>query len=335
MKNSPTYKSTESNKTYRLDLVIDPTSGSANGQFVTCPIEKPSDVPDTLYYEPFNCFRRSTASGYGTGWPMWKMKVRIGNHYWNGSSWTTTDTTFNINYNNAPDTTGSSPEDEFLECYSWMKTCSNTTYKDKVGEEGYCIPIESSESGSFIGDLEITIYTPSILPIGVNYGTSAWLNWKDIPNVVFAKDFSIDYIYTDSQIWYKQHSKSYKDDYIYTGYINDEITNKFSGLTLKVNTALAESPISRSFVCSSNGYISTMRHDTYSSGSGQIQEKNLLDQYLDHYKEPKPIYEVNLHGAVHPWYKYYYSYLSDYTFLLDSYQQDLKYDNTRVKIIAF
>lgn len=320
-----TYKDKD-NKTWELSMF----GGTGSNQyFVTCPIDKP-DVEGDLYYDEWNAKRTSSNASYGDGWPMWKMQLKIGNRYWNGSAWTTTASTFSIPYNNAPD----DDEDEALVGFDWMKTCSNTTYKDKVGQDGYCIPIADTESGSFIGDFTLTIYCPSILPQGVNYGNAAAFTWKHLPNVIYVKDFSLDYIYTDSQVWYKQHARSYKDDYIYTGYINQSITNKFSGLKLKMNTALAESPISRSFVCSSNGYISTMRHKTYSSGTGQVQEKNLLDMYLDHYKEPKPIYEIDLHGMCKPWYKYSTQFFN-YTFLLDSYSYDLKYDKNRVKLIAF
>lgn len=332
------YKNNDS-KTFQLNLFKDPDSGQTNGEYVTCPIDKPDDVEGDLYYDNLNARRvvndtSNIPSGYGTGWPMWKMKLRIGNNYWNGSSWTTTESTFSINYNNGPDV--NSYEPEFLAMYEWMKTCSNTTYKDKVGEEGYCIPITSGESGSFIGDLELTIYTPSILPQGVNYGNNAAFSWKHIPNMVYVKDFSINYIYTNDQVWYKQHQNDYKQDYIYTAYIEGNIAKQYD-LKTKLNTALVESPISRSFVLKSNGFISTMRHKTYSSisgFSGQVQELNLLDQYLDHYKNPKAIYECNIHGAVKPWHKYQYAYLNG-TFMLDSYEMNLKYDNNRLKLIEF
>lgn len=323
-----TYKDKD-NKTWVLNLF---GGEGSNQYYVTCPIDKP-DVEGDLYYDSWQCTRTSSQSGYGSGWPMWKMQLKIGDKYWNGTTWTTTQSTFSINYNNSPDTASGTPEMEALVGFDWMKTCSNTTYKDKVGEDGYCIPINDTDSGSFIGDFTLTVYCPSILPQGKTYSGS--FSWKNIPNMIYVKDFDLDYVYTDSQVWYKQHNKSYKDDYIYTGYIDSNITKNFSDLKLKVNTALAESPISRSFVCSSNGFISTMRHDTYASGSGQVQEKNILDQYLDHYKEPKPIYEVDLHGDVKPWYKYQYSYLSGYTFLLDSYEMDLKYCKNRLKLIAF
>lgn len=318
---------TSDNKTFQMNL----TGGDgSNKTYVTCPIDKPEDVDGELYYSG-DCIRYNTSdSNYGSGWPMWKMQLKVGNKYWNGSAWTNTASTFNINYNNSPDP--GSQEAEALVGFDWMKMCSNTTYKDKVGVDGYCIPINYNESGSFVGDLTLTIYCPSILPIGHNYSGMTW-EWDKIPNVIYVKDFSLEYVYTDEQVWYKQHGKSYKDDYIYTGYIDNDIPNNFSGLKLKLNTALAESPISRSFVCSSNGYISTMRHVTY-SGSGQIQEKNLLDMYLDHYKEPKPIYEIDLHGMSKPWYKYSTQFIPG-TFLLDSYSYDLKYDKNRVKLIAF
>ena len=322
-----TYKDKD-NKTWVLNTM---GGSDSNQYYVTCPIEKP-DVEGDLYYDAWNATRTSSNSSYGDGWNMWKMQLKIGNKYWNGSSWTTTASTFSIPYNNSPDASASPAEIEALVGYDWMKTCSNTTYKDKVGEDGYCIPIKDTDSGPFIGDFTLTVYCPSILPQGINYNGT--FSWKDIPNVIYVKDFKLDYIYTDSQVWYKQHGRSYKDDYVYTGYINEDITNKFSDLKLKVNTALAESPISRSFVCSSNGYISTMRHKAYSSGSGQIQEWNLVDMYLDHYKQPKPIYEIDLHGMCKPWYKYSTQFLN-YTFLLDSYSYDLKYDKNRVKLIAF
>ena len=345
---------TMDNKTFQLNL-FNNDPASPNKEYVTCPVEKPEGVDGDIPY--YNVFRLPGTEGYNTGWKMWKMRLKVGDCWWSDDyGWTTqaywdahkssTERAANpypyfyISYNNDPD----GEEAETMPAFEWLKTCSTVDYKDKVGEDGYCIHIahdevvskQSGENPSFIGALKLTIFTPCILPAGISFNTLNTVDWKQVAPVIFIKDFAFNYIYTNEQVWYKQHAKSYKDDYIYTGYIDANITKNFSDLKLKVNTALPESPISRSFVCKSDGYISTLRHDTYSSGTGQIQEKNLLDQYLDHYKEPVPIYECNLHGTVHPWYKYQYSFLNLYNpFLLDCYEQDLKYCNNRLKLISF
>ena len=351
------------NKNFQLNLFKDPDSSQTNGEYVTCPVEKPEGVDNVPYLSWSRLPGEPSLDGgtYGEGWGMWKMRLKVGDCFWTTdygwctqAYWNNHKTSaqlskdpepyFVINYNNGPD----GNEAETLSMFEWMKTVDTSNYKDRVGEDGYCIPIpsdvtvkkQSGENPTFIGKLKLTIYTPSILPIGLGLSADARVSWKDLPPVIYIKDFDFNYVYVNSQTWYKQHNKSYKDDYIYTGFIDANITKKFSGLNLKVNTALTESPISRSFVCKSNGYISTMRHSTYSSGSGQIQEKNILDQYLDHYKEPKPIYEVTLHGDVAPWYRYEYPYLTDdngneYNLLLDSYEMDLKYCKNRLKLIAF
>jgi len=67
----------------------------------------------------YNKFTRSSSdTDYNKGWPMLRAKLQIGDYYWNGSDWTTTDTTFWINYHKENKSV-SSGEDELLSYGAW------------------------------------------------------------------------------------------------------------------------------------------------------------------------------------------------------------------------
>lgn len=315
--------------------------------YTTLPVDKSTDADEQRY---LGLYRKDTFGGehnpyYGLGFRIWKMRLQIGNMCWDGDNWvdityySSEDTypTFYISYNNSPADKG----DEFISAFKWMSPVNSNDFKDKVGVDGYCIPIDSSkENDPSFGKLKLTVFTPSICPDELvelfrqSY-TNAFSNvsWKDTPPVIFAKDFELGYVYTNTDVWYNNNEDSDDEDKVYIGLIDDNYVQDFDGLEFKLNTALAERPISRSYVSLSNGYLQTMAHcDNYYSN--KEQEYNIVDMYLDHYSDRKIIYQCNVHGLYPPSQKFEYSHING-DFVIDTQSYDVRNDNNTIKIIVF
>ena len=278
---------------------------------------------------------------FGQGFDMWKMKVQLGDKYWNGSAWTTTESTFYLPFNNKPE---SQDAEEYMPAFGWASIVPNTSYTDKVGEEAYCIPIDSATaSHPSKGKLKITVYTPLSVPklvmdlaqaLADAGGIPSYFNWYDVPPVIFAKDFEIGYVYTDSNVWYSQHNSNStnSNDILYTNIINNDYVNDFSGLELKVNTQHIDKPISRSYVTTNSTYVYNIKHtngDVYKE-----QEKNLIDMYYEHYNTPKRIYQCNIHNMVSPYSIANVTSLGG-TYIVDSQSFDVKMNNNTIKLIEY
>ena len=280
---------------------------------------------------------------YGDGYEMWKFKVQIGNKYWNGSSWTTTESTFYIPYNNSPE----NGDDEYMPAFKWASLRPNVDYTSKVGENCYAIPIDSTiSSHPSFGKVHITVYTPLVYPkvlfdiadhlINSQGGSTGLtdIHWYDIPPCIYVKDFEVGYVYTDANAWYSQHkaNETTSDDVVYTGIINEEYVSDFDSLQLKINTENKDKPISRSYTTTSNKYISTIKHSK--SSSERAQEYNLVDQYYEHYSSPKKIYNVSIRGLYGPMTKVNTSTLSG-RFIIDTYSYDIRTNINNVKLIEY
>lgn len=325
--------------------------------YSTAPVEKSSDISTQKYlgivktrngnntsygwvWDALFSQYGITPPAYGKGFDMWKMKVQLGDKYWNGTNWTTTNSTFYLPYGNNP---SASDDEEYMPAFGWANVVPNTDYTDKVGEQAYCIPIDANDANApTFGELKITVYTPLVYPkiimelldaagAGNNYGSC---NWYDIPPVIYCKDFEIGYVYTDTNKWYSQHksNNSDGDDIVYTNIINEEYSKDFENVELKINTQQVDKPISRSYATTDTTYVRTLKH-RYSE-SAKEQEKNLIDLYYEHFSSPKRIYECNLHQKLLPYAKLTTTALGG-TYMVDSQEFDLKMNNNRIKIIEY
>jgi hypothetical protein len=328
--------------------------------YTTAPVEKSTDIDempfdlttrswvnDQTYYPGWmgQVYRDYTyiLGEFGQGYKMWKMKVQLGDKYWNGTQWTSTDSTFYLSYNNDP----AGDDEEYLPKFGWCHLVPNTTFRDKVGEDAYCIPIAAIDPNAPAGgQLKITVYTPTFYPKevldfltacvggGVDVSTFINCNWTDITPVIYCKDFEIGYVYTDTNEWYSQHksNESNSKDVLYTNIINDNYVNEFDTLELKINTQQKNRPISRSYITSNNGYVYTIKHslgDTYKE-----QEKNLVDQYYEHYSSPKRRFTCNINSKQNPYTKVTLASLGG-RYVVNAQSIDLKRSNNTITLIEY
>lgn len=314
--------------------------------YATCPVNNLySSKKESMYFGVDREIDKkgNRPDGWGEGWECWKMKLQIGDKYWNGDEWTTTESTFYISYNNGP---GNEPKSkEFLPSFDWASPVNTSDYKDKVGVDGYCIPIHWNDSNAPTkGTLKLTIYIPKLIPTklslaGIALGTiisdKLHLNYKfdaeSVPWTIFVKDFELGVVYTDTQKWWNSHDNNNNDDKVYIGYIDETFKNEFDGVECKLNTTVKDKPISRSYVTTSDTYLSTMKHVV--GDEEKTQEYNIVDMYLDHNSERKTIYEQNVHGLYPPYKKFSSTEFNN--LMIDSQSYNFKKDNNNIKFIEF
>lgn len=343
----------EKNRT-TLNIITD-------SMYQTAPVEKCTDIEESKYISLFRTYQNQPAT-YGTGFKIWKMGVHIGGKSWNGSGWvndSTESVTFYIPYNNNP----SNREDEYMSAFGWMSPVPNIDYTSKVGENAYCIPIDSKDSSApSVGKLKIEIFTPKLVADEL---LSEWRNlfgdtvvdWSNLTNVIYCKNFDIDYVYTDSSVWYSQKEDSSNDDVVYTNVINTRYTNEFDTLQLKINSQVPERPISRSYTTlEDGGYVNTIHSILdYDSDhlSGTLQENNIIDLYYYHYSKSQIRYEANTKlenpkygSSISPSLVKRYRFKNtdpintdishpEIGFILDSYSVDYKKMNVRMSLVIY
>lgn len=273
-------------------------------------------------------------------WEMCQYKLQIGDKYWNGSNWTTTESTFYIKYSGEASDSVSNYNFSYL---SWMKVLGNTSYEDKVGTDGYCIPIEPSDCvcGQFI----FTIYTPRLLPHGdweYNYIADEVLEWYERGPVVYMKDLKVDYVYTDTKEWWLEQSDD-KEDIKYSNDTKD--TYKYEkDIECKINTWQEEKPIAKSFPIidlteETNvlEFLNTVSDPAYYPDTSRPQEDNIISHQLRHYDAPRKTAKIHRHVPLAPWYKCTFGNTANIsgTFVVDKQEFDVRACNCTTDLIEF
>ena len=285
----------------------------------------------------YNKFTRSSSdTDYNKGWPMLRAKLQIGDYYWNGSDWTTTDTTFWINYHKENKSV-SSGEDEVLSYGAWQHPVYNTqitvndvfnTDKAKlIDEDCLAIPINRSLSGK----LTFTMYAPKQANVQQSLYDYA-VGYKTLCPVVYMKGFELNYKYIPSGYqWHDIDEYDSDSDIIYTNIINENYVMDFDEVELKINTAAENKPVSRSYIMNNNSeYIVNINKNN----KNKRQEHNLCNMYYDHYSTQKQIYDCQIHDYLHPGSFVQITALSG-NYIVDTQEYDLKLNHNTVKLIEY
>ena len=183
------------------------------------------------------------------------MQIQIGNKYWNGSSWTTTQSVVRILADVAKDT--------HLEG-KWINNKNTNTYDLGVDDLGdsWVIPLTSG----LVGEFKVTIYVPY-------YETSRSKAY------VYIKDLEFD-VSRSKPIY---NTKKEKQDTKYTNVVNGEYINEAEDIKFKL-TSLNDSELSYSKVYTSNGIVDTLSSKVF----GSIKpEKCMIERIIKQYKQPK------------------------------------------------
>lgn len=241
-------------------------------------------MTDTVAYSPS---RTSTDENYGKGWPLLKMKLQIGNKYWNGSIWTSSESTFYLNFNNSPQ----NQENEQVLMYSWLKTVSNHTFEDKINKDCYAIPITQSDNIS--GKLKLTIYNPQQIN-EMFKDVVSFIPWTDLFPVIFMKDFEMNYVYTDNTSWWL-NDENEESDLVYTNMIYTGFNREYDeNIECRINSYTDSVPISKSFVMvgDNNEFLTTILHPQ--TATTRLMEYHIIEKMLSHYSSKKLILDASV-----------------------------------------
>jgi len=286
------------------------------------------------------CSRGSGDSNYNQGWPMLKMRIKIGDKYWNGSYWTTTDSTCWIPYHKENVEAG----DEVLIWSDYNHPVNTLDYTYGVRKDGYAIPITKSDK--LYGKVSIDIWMPRIpYTEDVLYGQQVSqydrylrLNYEKTPPVIFMKDmsFSLESASNDTEHWYLDFSDVDKedDDIIYSNDINTNNVEEFDDLTFKINTYNDKVKISQSYIVENNVYHNGGYYRPYTDASKR-QELNVIDRYIDHYSNPTVIYNCTIHGYIEPWRCVRPTSLNNIRMIVDEQEFDVKANKNSVKLVQY
>lgn len=284
--------------------------------------------------------RRKGDADYNKGWNMLKLKLSIGNKYWNGRQWTTTESTCFIPYHKDNVVT----DDECLIWTGWNKPVTNHNYTYKVNKDAFVIPINKEDN--LQGYLHLEVYMPKIPWNNQLYRENNYLriNYNNIPPVIFMKDFGLTLCSTDnSEKWYDVFEDDEEDDdIIYSNPIDSNNVTDMDDLKLKINTYNSQKPIAKSYIIEPSIVDGKVVEDSFKYhtagfydnliGNYKRQEMNLVDKYYNHYSEPKKIYNCVVHGYRAP-YKCVQCTAISGKYIVDEQSYDLKADVNELKLV--
>lgn len=270
--------------------------------------------------------REPGQTDYNKGWPQIKMKLQIGDKYWNGSRWVKTECTFWINYHKE----NVSTENEQIIYGDWMKPVTNHTYLSNINEECFAIPITYSDG--LHGRLKFDIYMPFIhyttgMFVTYNYpsqgqnwywkGTDIiagevapapidYFDYKLTPPAIFMKDLSLELISApNGSPWYNFKDLEDDDDITYTNEIDSNNVIENDDLSFEINTYNKKVPISQSYILEPFEFQRDVR---YFCASEDFASNPNPKQFKDAYLNPKFAYEIYINEFDTEYFDYYASW---------------------------
>lgn len=237
-------------------------------------------------------------------------QLKYGNSYWNGSEWTTTESTFKLYFDNDGDT------DHYIGRSLSVK--NNITYDMGLEGEGTAIPMPNVNAAT-TGEPTFIIYQPHT-PNSSYRIDAVWLSNFDIqaqiPNFLKDEDFDSD---TE-----------------YSNVINEDYVNELESIDFNICT-WDDKECNFSAVCYSEDNSHYYFVDKlYSKATGkQLRlEEHLIYKLVNQYSTPSTILELNLKSGIKPYATLTDSNnLSDKTFIVDSYSTDYRLGKQTIKLI--
>lgn len=201
------------------------------------------------------------------------FKLKIGDKYWNGKSWTTTFSSFPVvtafkDYvsNDALDLINKE-----------KKVLNNVSYDLYINESGYKIPLNGVDTTSGV---EFEIYLPTIQFVVMNGSASDKANIRKHNAYCWIKDLSIKVAQSGQDV-----EKS-ENDVIYENVINDAAISELDDITVKLTTYTDLTKPSYSNVIYLNGdnrtFLSAVKESAL-SGNAQKPEENIIEKYVNQY----------------------------------------------------
>lgn len=268
---------------------------------------------------------------------MWlPAQLKLGNYYWNGSSWQSTACKFKLPFSEADqldtgdpnDTDGGLDADKF---YNRDFNFRNTVnYEDGLDEEGYAISL--SGLPLTMARPELKLYNPHHM-VKDNLLESVWISGLKLVAAIANPDGDKD---TDTK---------------YVNYIQNGSVQEMKGLEFKICTWDNKKPnySAPAFLNGSTfGYVDKLYNRACQSGEdtwqdfdgnygtgGLRQEEHLIYRLVNQYSTPSIVLTLPLRGGLKMTdsYDYGLTLLSGKVFVMDQQSIDWKMNKSRVKLV--
>lgn len=292
--------------------------------------------------------------GYNTGWDMLKIKLKIGDKYWNGTEWTTDDSSAWIPYHQENVVRNS----EKLVWSDFNKPVTNHNYTYMIGKDAYVIPI-TKEDGLF-GRVYVEIYMPRIPYSGWVIPPSPiymQVDYTKTPPAILMRNFSMELVSAsnDTEHWYldfsgeKTGSNASNEEIKYSNTVAGNNVKDFDDLSLKINTYNDKLPNSQSYIIEPTEYqgdpsdITAVNKCVYHTegftrpltDTTERQEMNIVDRYVQHHSTPKKIYNCTVHDYFDPYSCVTVDAIPSTKFVVDQQEYDVKNNVNSLKIIQY
>lgn len=216
------------------------------------------------------------------------MQLRIGDHYYNGSSWVTdSNTIFKVSTTATPN----NYVNTWLQVYNY-----NDPELNVPDLNGYIVSFKSITTG----DIELTIYNPAINP----YSTPVFENPIE--------SFFIRNIEISTQRVNASKSDSTKQDTKYENVVNEGFINALDDIEFKI-TSKNESELSYSKAMDGNSILDVLTNNIFNNS--EKPEKLLIQRIINQYKQPKIKLVQVIKPDIPPYSKVTDSYLSGKQFV--------------------
>ena len=216
------------------------------------------------------------------------MQLRIGDHYYNGSSWVTdSNTIFKVSTTATPN----NYVNTWLQVYNY-----NDPELNVPDLNGYIVSFKSITTG----DIELTIYNPAINP----YSTPVFENPIE--------SFFIRNIEISTQRVNASKSDSTKQDTKYENVVNEGFINALYDIEFKI-TSKNESELSYSKAMDGNSILDVLTNNI--DNNSEKPEKLLIQRIINQYKQPKIKLVQVIKPDILPYSKVTDSYLSGKQFV--------------------
>lgn len=247
-----------------------------------------------------------------------KSKLQIGDYYYNGNEWTTTESYFYLARKNKVG------EPIFNNFYNLTNQVS---YEDNLVDTGDGVLIRLPDSvlyGTFLFEL----YIPDGMATKFNPRTDK-VDSYTIPYYCHIKDLKV--VYTNQKHYVDIFNEEKNDeDILYSSVIDEKYITEMDDLDFKINT-YSPNIGSYSYVLHKVGntydFVDTFQY----AGQEKKMEEFILEKYVDYYSKPKMIYTntLNNKGYVMPFTMLYESLLKR-KFIPDSISYNLLDDTVTV-----
>ena len=216
------------------------------------------------------------------------MQLRIGDHYYNGSSWVTdSNTIFKVSTTATPN----NYVNTWLQVYNY-----NDPELNVPDLNGYIVSFKSITTG----DIELTIYNPAINP----YSTPVFENPIE--------SFFIRNIEISTQRVNASKSDSTKQDTKYENVVNEGFINALDDIEFKI-TSKNESELSYTKAMDGNSILDVLTNNI--DNNSEKPEKLLIQRIINQYKQPKIKLVQVIKPDILPYSKVTDSYLSGKQFV--------------------